>query len=85
MTPCSAALATTSCSADGGQDVLDGGTGNNVVIQGFRRPRRRGRVPRLLGQFMASSFVPAGEGLGATPMADPQAGQQPLLAMPQHA
>ena len=39
----------------------------------------------LLGQFMASSFVSDGEGHGAIPMADPQAGQPPLLAMPQHA
>jgi hypothetical protein len=34
---------------------------------------------------MASSFVTAGEGHGATPMADPQAGQTPLLAVSQHA
>lgn len=39
----------------------------------------------LLGQFMASSFVSDGEGHGAMPMADPQAGQPPMLAMPQHA
>ena len=39
----------------------------------------------LLGQFMASSFVSDGEGHGALPMAEPQAGQQPMLAMPQHA
>jgi hypothetical protein len=34
---------------------------------------------------MASSFVSDGEGHGALPMADPQAGQPPMLAMPQHA
>jgi hypothetical protein len=34
---------------------------------------------------MASSFVADGEGHGAVPMADPQAGQSPLLATPQHA
>ena len=39
----------------------------------------------LLSQFMASTFVSDGAGLGAVPMADPQAGQPPLLAMPQHA
>jgi Ca2+-binding RTX toxin-like protein len=66
----------------GGQDILDGGPGDNVVIQGFAAPASGAA---LLGQFMASSFVPAGQGLGATPIADPQAGQQPVLAMPQHA
>ena len=36
----------------------------------------------LLGQFMASSFVSAGEGHGAVPIADPSASQQPQLALP---
>jgi Ca2+-binding RTX toxin-like protein len=37
----------------------------------------------LLGQFMASSFVTAGDGHGVTPIADQQATQQqPLLAQP---
>jgi hypothetical protein len=44
-----------------------------------------GQSAALLGQFMASSFVSDGEGHGAMPMADPQAGQPPMLAMPQHA
>ena len=66
----------------GGQDILDGGTGNNILIQGVAAPASRWRVRALLGQFMASSFVPAGEGLGAMPIADPQASQQPLLAQP---
>ena len=55
----------------GGQDVLDGGPGNNVVIQSA-----------VLGQFMASSFAPAGQGQASTPMADPAANQPPLLAQP---
>jgi Ca2+-binding RTX toxin-like protein len=38
--------------------------------------------PALLGQFMASSFAPAGDGHGATPIADTPANQQPLLAQP---
>jgi Ca2+-binding RTX toxin-like protein len=38
----------------------------------------------LLSQFMASSFVAAGEGLGGTPV-DPQASHPALLAPPQHA
>jgi hypothetical protein len=36
----------------------------------------------LLGQFMASSFVSAGEGHSAVPMADPSTAQQPQLAQP---
>jgi Ca2+-binding RTX toxin-like protein len=40
------------------------------------------RAAALLGQFMASSFDPAAEGNGATPIADPGASQQPLLAQP---
>jgi hypothetical protein len=36
----------------------------------------------LLGQAMASSFVRAGEGHGATPIADPAPSQQPMLAQP---
>jgi Ca2+-binding RTX toxin-like protein len=68
----------------GGQDVLDGGPGNNVVIQGFAGPAS-GASAALLGQFMASSFAPAGQGAGAMTLADPQAGQQPVLAMSQHA
>jgi hypothetical protein len=39
----------------------------------------------LLGQFMASSFVAPGAGSAATPVADPQSNQQPLLTTPQHA
>jgi Ca2+-binding RTX toxin-like protein len=66
----------------GGQDVLDGGTGNNTVIPGGAAPIASAA---LLRQFMASSFVAAGQGNGATPIADPQPSQQPLLAMPQHA
>lgn len=68
----------------GGQDILDGGTGNNVLIQGFAGPAP-GASAALLGQFMASSFAPAGQGAGAMTIADPQAGQQPVLAMSQHA
>jgi hypothetical protein len=41
------------------------------------------RAAALLGQFMASSFVTAGDGHGATPIADqPATQQQPLLAQP---
>lgn len=67
-----------------GQDILDGGTGANVLVQGFAGPAP-GASAALLGQFMASSFAPAGQGAGAMTIADPQAGQQPVLAMSQHA
>jgi Ca2+-binding RTX toxin-like protein len=45
-------------------------------------PTLPGRSAALLGQFMASSFVTAGDGVGAMPIADPSPGQQPLLAQP---
>ena len=38
--------------------------------------------PALLGQHMASSFAPAGDGHGATPIANQSETQQPLLAQP---
>ena len=63
------------------QDVLDGGPGNNVVIPGSCRPA----AAALLGQSMASNFVPAGEGHGEMPLTDPQVNQPPMLAPPQHA
>jgi Ca2+-binding RTX toxin-like protein len=78
---------------NGGQDVLDGGPGDNVVIAGAATPPP-GPLPAvvasangaaLLGQFMASSFVAPGAGSAATPVADPQSNQQPLLTTPQHA
>ena len=82
-----------------GDDILIGGPGRRARRRTRRQRRDPGRRKRrlrvhsgqqsgaaaLLGQFMASTFVPAGEGHGATPMADPQAGQPPLLAVPQHA
>jgi Ca2+-binding RTX toxin-like protein len=62
----------------GGQDVLDGGTGNNVVIQSAVQAPHAA----LLGQFMASTFVTAGDGHGATPIAELPSSQPPLLAQP---
>ena len=71
------------------QNVLDGGPGatsSSIPRRPDRAPRRRQRrLPlnvALLNQFMASSFVAAGDGHGATPIADPQSTQQPLLAHP---
>ena len=63
----------------GGQDILDGGPGNNIV---FNRHAAALAAALLLGQFMASSFVTAGDGHGAMPIADPPSNQQPLLAQP---
>ena len=75
---------------NGGQDTLDGGPGANVV---FNAPVVAANPvtatngspaigAALLGQFMASTFVAASDGQGATPIADPSSGQQPLLAQP---
>jgi Ca2+-binding RTX toxin-like protein len=64
-----------------GQDVLDGGTGNNILIQSLTAAPPAASAA-LLGQFMASSFVPAGGPQGAMPAADPAANQPPLLAQP---
>ncbi|WP_426608588.1 beta strand repeat-containing protein [Bradyrhizobium sp. McL0616] len=72
----------------GGQDILDGGTGSNTVLQApvSRNSAVGDASPAagaaLLGQFMASSFVSAGEGLGAVPIADPSASQHSQLAQP---
>jgi len=77
----------------GGQDILDGGPGDNVVLQsltvGGSGSLDSGSVAAtgvsqtgvaLLTQFMASSFVTAGDSLGETPIVDPVANQQPTLA-----
>jgi Ca2+-binding RTX toxin-like protein len=64
-----------------GQDVLDGGPGNNILIQSATASFPGSAA--LLGQFMASSFVPAGVGESGTPVADASASQQqPLLTQP---
>ena len=82
----------------GGQDILDGGPGNNTVLRSVTvAPMASGNstdgtvMPAdgvhaaslaLLGQFMASSFVTAGDGHGAAQIADPPSNQQPLLTQP---
>nr|WP_050385599.1 calcium-binding protein [Bradyrhizobium pachyrhizi] len=63
----------------GGHDSLDGGPGSNTVLNSLAAT---GPNAALLSQFMASSFVSAGGGQGATPVADPPSAQQPLLAHP---
>jgi Ca2+-binding RTX toxin-like protein len=78
---------------NGGQDTLDGGTGSNfvsnapVVAANVATPASGSQAggAALLGQFMASSFVSAGEGHGAVPLADPSANQHPQLAQPHSA
>jgi Ca2+-binding RTX toxin-like protein len=66
-----------------GLDVLDQGAGNGVVIQSpvSVPPAGSAQAAALLGQFMASSFVRAGDGQDSAPIA-PAADQQPLLAQP---
>jgi Ca2+-binding RTX toxin-like protein len=66
---------------NGGQDVLDGGPGNNTVIASATTG---GGSPTaaLLGQFMASSFVAAGDAHATTPITDQPSNQQPLLTQP---
>src|SRR5215468_2069195 len=79
----------------GGQDVLDGGPGNNTVIAsatvapmssnttGSVTPTDGSSSANLavLGQFMASSFVTAGDA-PTTPITDQPSNQQPLLTQP---
>jgi Ca2+-binding RTX toxin-like protein len=67
----------------GVQNVLNGGPGANVVIPGGAAAPTGSAA--LLGQFMASTFVTAGDGHGGTPIADAQPDQPHLLAQPQHA
>jgi Ca2+-binding RTX toxin-like protein len=67
-----------------GQDVLDGAPGDDVVIQSIvsNFPSSNSHAAALLSQFMASSFVTAGDAHGAIPIADQPPVQQPLLAQP---
>jgi Ca2+-binding RTX toxin-like protein len=67
-----------------GVDVLDQGPGNGVVIQSpvSVPPSNGAQSAALLGQFMASSFVTAGDGQGAVPIAEAAANSQPALAQP---
>jgi Ca2+-binding RTX toxin-like protein len=82
---------------NGGVDTLDGGPGNNVIIPGsaagtMNSNTTAGTPPAnnassvvslaLLGQFMASSFVTAGDGNGMTPITDQQLSQPLLLTQP---
>ena len=61
---------------------VDAVNGNNTVDTSTTSDGSHAANPALLGQFMASSFAPAGDGHGATPIADTPANQQPLLAQP---
>jgi Ca2+-binding RTX toxin-like protein len=67
-----------------GLDILDGGSGSNVVIQSpvSAPPSDGSHAAALLSQFMASSFVTAGDGQGAAPIAEAAANSQPVLAQP---
>jgi Ca2+-binding RTX toxin-like protein len=63
---------------NGGIDVLDGGPGNNIVLNSAVGTPN----VALLSQFMASSFVTAGDGHGGSPITDAPSSQPPLLAPP---
>ena len=67
-----------------GQDVLDGAPGDDVIIQSVvSNLPSDSNATALLNQFMASSFVTAGDAQGETPVADPVVTQQqPLLTQP---
>jgi Ca2+-binding RTX toxin-like protein len=77
-----------------GQDILDGGPGNNILIQSATAtPNNIGGAAAasngshaanlaVFGQFMASSFVAAGDAHGTTPITDQPSNQQPLLTQP---
>jgi Ca2+-binding RTX toxin-like protein len=82
---------------NGGVDTLDGGPGNNVIIPGSAAATMNSNTTAgtptanyassvvslaLLGQFMASSFLTAGEGNSMTPITDQQSTQPPLLTQP---
>jgi len=67
------------------QNVLDGGPGANVIIPGGSAPTAPAAPAAnatVLGQFMASSFVTAGDGHGGMQIAEQSANQPPLLAQP---
>jgi len=61
---------------------VDAVNGNNTADTSTTSDGSHAASPALLGQHMASSFAPAGDGHGATPIADTPANQQPLLAQP---
>jgi hypothetical protein len=62
--------------------VAAAASSNNTVDTSTTSDGSHAPSPALLGQHMASSFAPAGDGHGATPIADTPANQQPLLAQP---
>ena len=64
---------------NGGIDVLNGGPGSNVVLNAVTTAPASAA---LLGQAMASSFVPPGAGHGEAPMPEPTSSQPPMLAQP---
>jgi Ca2+-binding RTX toxin-like protein len=64
-----------------GIDVLDGGPGNNIVLNAAT-VAPQAETAALLSQFMASSFVTAGDGHAPTPIADSASSQPPLLTQP---
>jgi hypothetical protein len=68
--------------ANGQTVTVDAVSSGNTSGTSTASDGSHGASPALLGQHMASSFAPAGDGHGATPIADTPANQQPLLAQP---
>jgi RTX calcium-binding nonapeptide repeat (4 copies) len=62
--------------------VVAAASSNNTVDTSTTSDSSHAANPALLGQHMASSFVTAGDGHGATPVADQPPAQHPLLAQP---
>jgi Ca2+-binding RTX toxin-like protein len=80
--------------ANGSADLSEIGLVGNTTLGGSTNSDGTGGVSTasdgsdaagvaLLGQYMASSFVVAGNGLGGTTMTDPLPSEQQLLAQPQ--
>ena len=67
---------------DGGTVTLAAVSSNNAGGTSTPSDGSAAASLALLGQHMASSFVTAGDGHGATPIAEPPSSQQPLLTHP---
>ena len=68
--------------ADGQTVTVTAANSNNTGGTSTASDGSHARSLALLGQAMASSFVTAGDGHGATPIADQPSSHQPLLTHP---
>jgi Ca2+-binding RTX toxin-like protein len=67
---------------DGQTTTIAAANANNTGVASTASDGSHAANLALLGQHMASSFVAAGDGHGATPIANQSETQQPLLAQP---